>query len=84
MKFSDKNVEEATQAVFKSSELRGNVEVTFASNDCSDSFGKLGQFHDMKLYDQGLLSSAVTELMTAFTIGNRSHIIGIIIVIIID
>ena len=44
----------------------------------------LGQFHDMKLYDQGLLSSAVTELMTAFTIGNRSHIIGIIIVIIID
>ena len=28
VKFSDKNVEEATQAIFKSSELRGNVEVT--------------------------------------------------------
>ena len=27
VKFSDKNVEEATQAIFKSSELRGNVEV---------------------------------------------------------
>ena len=26
VKFSDKNVEEATQAIFKSSELRGNVE----------------------------------------------------------
>ena len=27
VKFSDKNVEEVTQAIFKSSELRGNVEV---------------------------------------------------------
>ena len=46
IKYSDKNIEDATKAKFKSTELRGNVD--------------------------GLLSSACLEMMTAWSICNRS------------
>ena len=46
IKFSDANIERATQAKFKSVELRGSV--------------------------TGLLSSACLEMMTAWSISNRS------------